>query len=163
MKIFLDTEYTDSRHIGLISIGLVSEDGRNEFYAERSDYSIEYCNQFVKMAVLPLLDAPPAFVLDRMALAGCLQTWFRSLPRSVTIACDDRTDWELLVDALNGSLPSNVNGYRDLRPLIDSSVFHRAVCRYHEQPGHPWHHSLHDARAHRAGWLAWMDSKKGRA
>lgn len=37
MLIFLDTEFTDFARPDLISLALVSEDGR-EFYAERIDY-----------------------------------------------------------------------------------------------------------------------------
>lgn len=51
MLIFLDTEYTDPIQIDLISIGMVSEDGRAEFYAERNDYRTEDCNSFVKAII----------------------------------------------------------------------------------------------------------------
>ena len=55
-------------------------------------------------------------------------------------------------------MPSNVcSVLYDLRPLIDTSVYDRAVAHYHTHPDHPWHHALHDATAHRAGLLAWMD------
>ena len=47
MIVFLDTEYTDPIQIDLISIGMVSEDGRAEFYAERNDYRASDCNDFV--------------------------------------------------------------------------------------------------------------------
>ena len=61
MIIFFDTEFT-SLHVKskLISIGLISEDGR-EFYAEMTDtYLISHCSDWVKENVLPLLDAPEA-------------------------------------------------------------------------------------------------------
>jgi hypothetical protein len=77
-----------------------------------------------------------------------LAAWFAELPRSVTIGCDSFTDYELLLDALDGEKPANLAGWHDLRPLVDSTRFHAAVCRYH------------DAVEHRMGWLAWMDSKK---
>lgn len=48
----------------------------------------------------------------------------------------------------------------DLRSLLETAVFNDAVCRYHAQPGQPWHHALIDAGAHRAGWMAWMDAKQ---
>lgn len=162
MLIFLDTEYTDPIQIDLISIGMVSEDGRAEFYAERNDYRAEDCNTFVKLVVLPLLDAPSANVVRRDELAIRLHAWFATLPRQVVIACDDRTDYELLIDALDGQIPPNLAGIEDVRPLIDTSTFHAAACLYHERPGCPWHHALHDARAHRAGWLAWMDANWAR-
>lgn len=163
MIVFLDTEYTDPIQIDLISIGMVSEDGRAEFYAERNDYRAEDCNAFVKSVVLPLLDAPPANVLSRNELAIRLRAWFATLPHRVVIACDDRTDYELLIDALDGQIPPNLAGVKDVRSLGNTTVFHAAACRHHERPGCPWHHALHDARAHRAGWLAWMDANKARA
>lgn len=158
MLIFLDTEYTDPIQIDLISIGMVSEDGRAEFYAERNDYRADDCNSFVRSVVLPLLDAPPANVLSRDELTTKLREWFATLPNQVIIGCDDRTDYELLIDALDGQVPNNLVGIKDVRSLNDATVFHSAACHYHERQGCPWHHALHDARAHRAGWLAWIDS-----
>jgi hypothetical protein len=55
MRLFLDTEFTDFMHMDLISIGLVSEDGLHEFYAEISDYDTDSASDFVKQIVLPLL------------------------------------------------------------------------------------------------------------
>lgn len=159
MLIFLDCEYTDFIQCDLISLGMVSEDGQHSFYAERSDYEQGWCNQFVRAGILPLLDG--SNVVTRDELAAQLRAWFATLPRQVVIGCDDRTDWDLLLDALDGELPANVAGQRqDLRHLIDTTVFNDAVCRFHDQPNQPWHHALHDAHAHRAGWMAWMDKKK---
>src|SRR6266571_5709583 len=116
MLIFLDTEYTDSLDCDLISVGMVSEDGQHELYVERSDYQVEWCNSFVHAAVLPKLgSAGPA--LDRLQLADRLAAWFATLPRSVTVACDSFTDWELLLDALGDVRPANLSGRYDLRSL----------------------------------------------
>lgn len=158
MLIFLDTEYTDALDCDLISIGMISEDGEFVLYAERSDYCADWCNSFVHAAVLPQLGhAGPA--LDRPKLGGTLIEWFATLPSSVTVACDSYTDWELLLDAMDGVPPANLAGRYDLRTHADSSVFNHAVVQYHERGG-PWHHALHDARAHREGWLAWQNSQK---
>lgn len=159
MLIFLDTEYTDSLDCDLISIGMVSEDGQHELYLERSDYTDQWCNSFVRAAVLPLLNST-GLALDRDQVTVRLRAWFSTLPRSVTIACDSFTDWELLLDALGEERPPNLCGRYDLRGHINSSEFHHAVVRYHERNG-PWHHALHDARANRHGWLAWQDLRKG--
>jgi len=133
MLIFLDTEFTDFINCDLISIGMVSEDGRHELYLERSDYRAEWCNSFVHAAVLPQLgSAGPA--LDRPQLAARLVAWFATLPRSVSIACDSFTDWELLLDAMDGVRPANLTGRYDLRSLIDSTTFHHAVVKYHGNP-----------------------------
>lgn len=54
---FFDTEFNeDGRTIELISIGLVSRDGR-EYYAVSSEFDANACNDWVKANVLPLL--PP--------------------------------------------------------------------------------------------------------
>ena len=156
MIIFLDTEYTDFVDIDLISIGMVSEDGQRELYIERTDYREDWCNAFVQAAVLPQLDQTG---LDRNQLADRLRSWFSTLPRRVVVACDSFTDWELLLDAFGDDPPANLTGRYDLRTLVDSAVFHAAVVHYYENYG-PWHHALHDARAHRRGWLAWNDSQK---
>lgn len=158
MLIFLDTEFTDFIDCELISIGMISEDGQREFYAERSDYQAQWCNQFVHAAVLPQLGkVGPA--LDRAQLAVRLVEWFVTLPHGVTVGCDSFTNWELLVDALGDACPTNLIGRHDLRESIDSPIFQHAAVRYHEQGG-PWHHPLRDARAHRLGWLAWQAERK---
>lgn len=159
MLIFLDTEYTDSLNCDLISIGMVSEDGQHELYLERSDYERQWCNSFVHAAVIPQLETAGT-ALDRKQMEAQLAKWFVTLPHSITIACDSFTDWELLLDALGDARPPNLIGRYDLREHVDSSVFNHAVVRYHERNG-PWHHALHDARAHCHGWLAWHNSDKG--
>jgi hypothetical protein len=153
MLIFLDTEFTDPLNCDLISIGMVGENGGCELYLERSDFEESWCNPFVRSAVLPQLGlAGPQ--LTRRQVAERLASWFSTLQPSVMIACDCYTDWELLLDALGDHCPANLLGRFDLHASINTTIFNRAVVQYHEQYG-PWHHALHDARAHRYGWLAW--------
>ena len=58
MRWFFDTEFDeDGRTIDLISIGLVSEDGREYFACLSDGWSVEHCNDWVKANVLPKL--PP--------------------------------------------------------------------------------------------------------
>jgi hypothetical protein len=154
MLLFIDTEFTDFLNIDLISIGLVSEDGRHQFYAERTDFCYDWCNDFVRSAVWAHLGADPAANVKRDELRQRLSDWFKTLPAAVTIACDSYTDYELLLDALDGEKPANLAGYLDIRPLGESAVFNDAICRYHAEPGRPWHHAYHDAAAIRMGWLA---------
>ena len=151
MLIFLDTEFTDSLQIDLISIGMVSADGAHELYAERSDFQHHWCNAFVRAAVLPQLGKAGA-ALDRAQMAVRLLDWFASLPDGVTVACDSFSDWELLIDAM-GERPVNLAGLLDLRMDAHSPTFNGAVCQYHRHD-QPWHHALHDAKANRLGWLA---------
>jgi len=159
--IFLDCEFTDFIDCELISIGMVSEDGQHEFYAERSDYNDSWCNRFVRESVLPHLGQCPVAICTRPELTKRVWDWFATLPRHVQLASDSTHDRDLLWDAFNDGLPVNLDkSVFDLRPLIDTTVFNDAVCRYHDQLGRPWHHALHDARAHRVGWMAWMDARK---
>lgn len=55
MKIFFDEEFTGlHKDTTLISIGLISSDGRS-FYAEFNDYDIKQCNEWINKKVLPNL------------------------------------------------------------------------------------------------------------
>lgn len=62
MRYFLDTEFSERGPkfpVELISIGIVSEDGR-EFYAHSAEYDVDGCNDWVQKNVLPhLLSEPP--------------------------------------------------------------------------------------------------------
>lgn len=71
MKYFFDTEFAETGGrklptIDLISIAIVSEDGR-EFYAESSEFDEANCNDWVKANVLPLL-GPPELRLTRVQI-----------------------------------------------------------------------------------------------
>ena len=154
LVMFLDCEFTDFIQIDLISIGLVSEDGR-EFYAVRSDFARQDCSDFVRVAVLPLLESAPSMPMSREALVLRLRDWLAALPAFV-IAWDSNHDWDLFADALDGQPVANLKGWINLNalPVQRGAAFQRETARYHDLPDHPWHHALHDARAHRAGWLA---------
>jgi hypothetical protein len=57
MKYFIDTEFSESKgSIILISIGIVSEDGR-EYYAVSSEFDPAQCNEWVRKNVIPKLDS----------------------------------------------------------------------------------------------------------
>lgn len=155
MLIFLDTEFTDFIDCELISIGMVSEDGQHSLYLEVQDFDRNKCNAFVQREVWANLGRIKSSVIRKSEVGDHIRAWFKTLPRSVTLACDSQHDRHLLANALSGAWPANLSGWYDLRPLIDTAVFHEAVERFHN-PERPWHHALFDAQAHRAGWLAWM-------
>ena len=156
MRLFLDTEFTSPETKQLISVGIISEDGQHSFYAELNDYDESLCNRFVRENVLPRLEHKG---MSRDKLARILHEWFATLPRRVFFSCDSYTDVKLVLDIL-GERPRNlIENWLDLRSLIDTTVYHNAVEAYHTQ-NKPWHHALHDAAAHRTGWLAWMDLNK---
>lgn len=159
MLIFLDTEFTDFIDCELISIGMVSEDGQHSLYLEVQDFDRSKCKAFVQAAVWSQLGKIDGAIISKAKLPDRLRDWFATLPRRIIIACDSQHDRDLLADTLDGVWPDNLAGWFDLRPLIDTGTFDRAVGRYHT-PDRPWHHALYDAQAHRAGWLAWMDANK---
>jgi hypothetical protein len=154
LTVFLDCEFTDFIDIDLVSIALVCEDGR-EFYAERSDFRREACSEFVRLAVLPHLGQIPEAGMTREELAVKLRAWIAELPE-VVIASDSNHDRDLFCDAIDYTQTPNVVGWMGLDGFSDvaAEAFYHASVGYHDQPGHPWHHALHDARAHLAGWNA---------
>ncbi len=161
MILFLDTEHTGfgrpAADRKLLSLALVAEDGRAEWYAEVDGWTPADCTPWVRRHVLPLFTGPH---MARVETQNVLWEWFAARPRSVRVACDSPIDWTLLLELLGERPPNLVPNRYDLAPLIDQAVYHGAVGRYFAA-GHPEHHALHDARAYRLGWLAWMDTTKG--
>jgi len=160
MLLFLDTEYTGLGQTDpkLISLALVAEDGRREFYVELADtWQAADCTGFVRKEVLPLLDGSP---LTQAQARVALRDWLAMAPRHVQAACDSATDFHFLLGLLGTPCPDNLAAHHfDLRPLIDTTVYDRTVAAYHRTDPR-MHHALADARAYRSGWLAWMDSRK---
>lgn len=159
MLVFLDTEYSGFSHPSierkLISLALVTEDGKKEWYGELDGWTVNDCSPWVQQHVLPLITGHK---ITRQVATASLVEWFGSLPRKVQVACDSETDWQFL-KALLDVLPANLARDRyDLAQLITNSIYHHTVIGYF-QKGNPEHHSLHDARAYRLGWLAWMAQK----
>ena len=158
MLVFLDTEFTDFVRPDLISIALVSEDGR-EFYAERTDYRRADCSDFVRKTVLPLLGRMPDVECDRADLSHRLRGWFDQLSEPAIVIYDFEKDWLLLADAcLGGDYRQPPEKFGENLHLDSSAithpVFERAQSRAYTQdwPSHP---ALADARALMAGYRAW--------
>ena len=91
MLTFLDTEFTKFNRPDLISIAMVSEDGR-EFYAERTDYRRDECTAFVCETVLPLLGRVPGAACSRPELTSRVRKWFEALPEPAIIVFDYERD-----------------------------------------------------------------------
>jgi len=159
--IFFDTEFTD---LGidprLVSIGLVSEDGR-EFYAELLDtYHPKDCSAFTQEAVLPHLQGGDArMTMDSLTLR--LGNWIESFDQPVRLATDSLSwDWPWIQELFNipGTWPENLDGKpASLYEMIDSPFFERAVEQAFEShvPCLRRHHALDDAKANRLAWIAW--------
>lgn len=140
MKIFIDTEFTCGETLDLISIGLVAEDG-NSFYAERSDFDLALCNDFVRETVLPLLGAPGAMVLSLPALKLAVRDWLDSFKgQSPQICFDHIIDWSLLWELYDRDAPAWL-GTRNIRSKIDV----REKKKFFDETGLPAHHAWNDA------------------
>lgn len=89
------------------------------------------CNAFVQTTAWPKLGSIDVVIVRKVEVQERLRDWFATLPRSVTIASDSQHDRGLLADALDGKWPNNLSGWFDLRLLIDTGGFNRAVEQYH--------------------------------
>ena len=158
--IFFDTEFTDlHRDALLISIGLVSEDGRT-FYAELSDGDAchyDKAGDFAKVEVLPLLEGGDC-LMTMAELAKRLAAWLAAFAEPVQLATDSETwDWRWVQQIFQkpGTWPANL----DSKPLIlqfdaeEGARFADAVQGAFDA-GLRQHHALDDAVANRAGWFA---------
>lgn len=160
MLVFLDTEFTDFDRPELISIALVAEDGR-EFYAERTDYRLDECSEFVRKEVLPLLSRVPGASCDRQQLTDRLHDWFEKLPEPATLIFDFEGDWLLLasafLDMTHKKPPPNVGDklHLDSRTLSHPVFGEAKNLTYTEQ--WPPHHALADARALMVGFRVWKE------
>jgi hypothetical protein len=163
--IFFDTEFTDlGLDPRLISIGLISEDGR-EFYAELYYvYEILTYSSFVQESVLPHLTGGDSRIsMDTLTLR--LGDWLESFEQPITLSTDSISwDWPLILKmfSLPGTWPENVAGMPvNLYDLIGSPFFERSVEQAFQNnvPQLRRHHALDDAKANRLAWLAWRVSK----
>lgn len=159
MLIFFDTEFSDlSVDSRLVSIGLVSEDGEHEFYAELSDtYEIDDCGEFTKLTVLPLLEGGSARMTMR-ELALRLGSWLEGFEQPVTLATDSLAwDWPWIQKIFGeiGTWPANLVMQPlllNMNYLVEYDNFVEALEKAHRELR--WHHSLDDAKANRLGWIA---------
>lgn len=111
MKAYLDCEFTQlSPAAKLISLALVSEDGR-EFYVELLDsWSTDDCSDFVIEVVLPQLGGG-AYAMPMMAARDELLAFLEVFTEMVEIVTDaPQYDWELFCELayFDGRWPGNV-------------------------------------------------------
>lgn len=163
MRVFFDTEFTelgiDPR---LISIGLISEDGQRDFYAELSDtYTIDDCGDFARLAVIPKLTGAEV----RMSLAELgdhLYAWLTAFGEPITLATDSLAwDWPWIQEIFyDRAWPENVAPTPEIvgqTPEFARAV-EAAVMGYRLRR----HHALDDAKANRLAWIA-VNNQHGEA
>ena len=172
MLLFLDTELTDLPRAGLpapklISIGLVSEDGKHAFYGEVAqgcDWTWLDCSDFVMIEVVPRLKGGE-YAMSREDLKTRLLTWLNAMPCSLTIAADSGFDVEFLKDLLGQDWPEKLDRkHYDLRPMLadeaSGSVFDQSFIAAQRDRGGSEHNALDDAWGNLAGWRAWRKRYK---
>jgi 3' exoribonuclease, RNase T-like len=143
--IFIDTEFTDFQNPELISIGLVTEDGQHEFYAE---LPVDYgkCNDFVLAIVLPQLSRGPGVQRDTEELKIGLKSWIAqfSYKAPITICYDYDGDWTLFCKAIGNDLPIWLSG-QNIYPYVDQTALQMFFIENRMND----HHALNDAKANR--------------
>lgn len=171
MYLFVDTEFTDFIDCELISLGLVSEDGKHELYFEVTDHAVEKQSEFVRAAIVPLLDNDKHGAPYREA-AMILQEWIDRLPdEEVMIVADYHMDLHLMGDML---LEAGGSRKRVLAKSLDDAFRHVLHERGYHMPvqqqrafmglqlgieeyflevDNRRHHALVDAKANRHAWL----------
>lgn len=149
-RIFFDTEFTAlSPGAKPISIGLVDESGRSEFYAELSDtYRREDCSDFCAGEVLPHLEGGAA-AMSAAELRLRLTAWIRDRGVGTVLVCDSARDVHQLRTLLPGGLPPNVTVH--VLGLCGNLVrrFKNRGHRIHRANGLRVHHALDDAKVNR--------------
>ncbi len=166
MILFIDTEWADILASELVSLALVSDCGRYEFYAER-DPLPETPTDFVRSVVYPLLDRGSRALADDQFTAS-LHKFFDDVlevaPRGkVLVAYDHRNDMALLEYALDGfespETPSrppfsrfNLGLLGDEYLQMVESCFARDTSLTARR-----HHALIDARVNRQAYLEMRD------
>jgi len=121
IKVFFDTEFTSlTREAELISIGLVTEDGRT-FYAELTDVAGPVSEWIEENVIKNLLfnDSEPFFAIGhrsvtmkvaRFEVAHNLRKWFGRFPDVELYADVLAYDWMLFCDLFRGAfnIPENI-------------------------------------------------------
>ena len=144
--VFFDSECTDLRAPTLISVGAVATDA-TAFYCELKDWPVGEASDFVRAAVVPLLDGDAVpLPMARDAFVAWLAERARDKP--VTLVGDSGYDRQALIWLLGAEdLPANVGWQHVAFAGEDLDAIARAL-------GLRRHHALDDARALRHGLLA---------
>lgn len=177
MYLFVDTEFTDFVNTQLISVGLVSEEGIDEFYREVNDHNPNMRSAFVQQVVMPLCDmAKHGKPLNEVA--ADLRDWIDSLPsEKLTIVYDYTGDYQLLHMLFKIAQPSKPMHHVMLNAGLQEALFARGYITsdqklidafqgltdglasyYNIDPRQ--HHALVDAKSNRNGWITAMERCK---
>jgi hypothetical protein len=161
--LFIDTEWADVLANELVSLALVSDCGRYEFYAERDPLPDE-STEFVRTIVYPLLERGE-FAMSDVDFTRRLHAFFGTVqraanPRRVSVAYDHRNDLDLLgiaLDAFDTPHSPPRPAFEAIELAALGAPYTRAVeaCFIRDPAlGTRRHHALIDARVNRDAWLS---------
>lgn len=156
--LFLDTEWADVIGADLVSLALISEDGRRVFYAERDPLPAN-ATDFVRAVVYPLLEREHVALPD-MEFTRRLRAFLDEIP-SPYILFDYPNDGTLLRHALTGfgaELAADLCGPQPMPVMTkmlrdgDMTAVLEAWFGSHPEALAKRHHALVDAQALRMAW-----------
>jgi hypothetical protein len=156
-RLFLDTEWADLAGDELVSLALVSEDGRLRFYAERNPLPTDP-TPFVRESVYPLLDRGAASLSDQ-AFTAALRHFLDSVPNPL-ITFDyahDAAMFEMALKGLGNRPLEHGNDSRVPKELLKSDLISMILEDWfiaHPLEAARRHHAMVDANALRIAWLA---------
>ena len=177
MYLFVDTEFTDFRDTDLISLGIVSEDGQHEFYVEITDHTVGWQSQFVREAIVPMLDYAK-FGKPYDDASVTLKAWIENLPDGeIVLVVDYMMDVYLVQEMLKAHKPLRRISFMMIEKafmgMLHERGFHYAqqhsiafreltngMEEYFEKFDKRRHHALVDAKANRYGWLEGLEHAK---
>ncbi|MBU0500011.1 MAG: 3'-5' exoribonuclease [Gammaproteobacteria bacterium] len=148
MRYWFDTEFhDDGRHLALISIGVVAEDGR-EYYAVSSDYDPDRATDWLVRNVLPQLGDVEK--KSRQLIRQELQAFFAEGARPEFWADCGEYDW-IILRQLFGTLTDWPEGWPFLAMDVEQWRIQSGAPPFPpQQTGH--HNALADARHTRGCW-----------
>ena len=165
-RLFLDCEFTTLDDPKLLSMGLVTEDGR-EFYVELAGEShLKRASTFVLDTVAPQFGLMPFADASRIDMGKRVAAWLISLAEEVQGPLEIHYDFHADMDLLEAALRAAAKWTRLSTRIVTNHIGHligeAEVVAAMEQSwkesfatdGIERHHALADARALRAGYLA---------
>lgn len=153
--VLLDTEFTSLNYPKLISLGLVTADGRKSYYAELSDtYRQVDISPFVWHEVRKHLQGSE-FAKPREQVGNELREWFRALAACRIVILNDALEYDGLLMKTNFAkdltgLPIEYCRFDSLSMGVEFAVRLRNARQVYFNDKRPQHHALHDAFALRA-------------
>jgi hypothetical protein len=171
IRVFADTEFTgfEIATQQIISLGLVTEDGQHEFYAENTSHYPEFRSAFVQAHIIPLLEGGKLAMTYEM-VAYHLHCWIESLPDSyIEIIVDYNGDWHLIepllkIHSSSKTVSCMMYNVAFLQALYEHGVHTEAKIDqayrellysddsyYNTDPRQ--HHALVDAKSNRHNWI----------